>query len=64
MEKINTRIPIITDILLNRGIVVKPRGMNIFPSVIGIAGRFFIKGTIPEKEDVLFNPMALFLNKK
>jgi hypothetical protein len=64
MENKDIRAPIITDVLLNSGIVVKPRGRNIFPNVIGIAGRFLIKGTIPESEDVLFNVMALFLNKK
>ena len=64
MENINTNIPIKTDKLLNSGIVVRPKGRNIFPNVIGIVGRFLIKGAIPEREDVLFNVMALFLRKK
>ena len=64
MENTNTKIPSKIDKLLNRGIVVKPRGRKIFPNVIGIAGRFLIKGIIPEREDVLFNVMALFLKKK
>jgi hypothetical protein len=64
MENISTNIPIKTDELLNSGIVVKPRGRNIFPNVIGIAGRFLIKGVIPEREVILFKVIALFLKKK
>ena len=64
MININANIPIIIDELLNSGIVVKPKGRKIFPKVIGIAGRFLIKATIPETEEGRITVIALILKRK
>jgi len=56
--------PIITGKLSNRGIVDKLKGRNIFPKVIGITGKFLIRGTTPEKEDDIFIVIAMFLRSR
>ena len=60
---INAKIPVKTDQLLNRGIVVKPRGRKIFPNVTGIADKFLINAVDPVIEEWSVE-IALSLKKK